>query len=215
MKSIVFIAPPAAGKGTQAKLICDLYDLEHISTGDLLRVEANHNSSIKEKMNSGEFISDDIILSLIESKISTLIDTKGYILDGFPRNLSQAKKFDEMLSKNNQSIDYVIYIDVDKNIAKERITGRLYCTNCGSTYNEFVEANRPKHENLCDRCGSLLIKREDDNAITFETRFDQYMMLTVPLLDYYKAQHKLYCVNGNQDSSLVNREIQNIIEGKL
>lgn len=215
MKSMIFIAPPAAGKGTQAKIICDLYHLEHISTGDLLRVEAEHNSLIKEKMNAGEFISDDVILSLIERKINSLEGMNGYILDGFPRNLSQAQAFDQMLTNMHQKIDYVIYIDVDKEVAKKRITGRLYCTNCGSTYSEFVEENRPQVSNVCDRCHNLLIKRDDDNAATFENRFDKYMSLTVPLLDYYKEQKNLYCINGNQDSSLVNCEIKKIIDGEL
>lgn len=214
MKRMIFIAPPAAGKGTQAKLICDLYNLEHISTGDLLRIEAENNVEIKNKMNAGEFIGDDIILSLIENKINSLNGVNGYILDGFPRNITQAKSFDKMLARNNQKIDYVIYIDVDKEVAKNRVTGRLYCTNCGSTYSELVEENKPQIENVCDRCHSNLVKREDDNAATFENRFDKYMSLTVPLLDYYKEQNNLYCVNGNQNSSGVSMAIKNIIEGE-
>ena len=215
MKSMIFIAPPAAGKGTQAKYICDLYHLEHISTGDLLRLEAENNAAIRKKMKAGEFISDDIIISLIESKISSLTDVKGYVLDGFPRNLNQAKAFDSMLLKNGDAIDYVIYINVDKEIAKKRIIGRLYCTSCGSTFNEYVEENKPQIKGFCNRCHASLTKREDDNLGTFEVRFDSYMKLTVPLLEYYKEKGLLYSVNGNQSTILVGCEIQKIIEGGI
>lgn len=214
MKSMIFIAPPAAGKGTQAKLICEEYNLEHISTGDLLRIEALNNSDIKAKMDAGEFISDDIILSLIKNKIKSLGSKDGYILDGFPRNINQAEAFNEMLENVNEKINYVIYIDVLKETAKNRIVGRLYCTNCGSTYSELVDENKPKVENICDRCQSKLVKRADDNAETFENRFDKYMTLTLPLLDYYKNQNILYSVDGNQDSSIVNKEIKRIVEGE-
>ncbi len=97
---------------------------------------------------------------------------------------------------------------------KNRIVGRLYCTNCGSTYSELVDENKPKVENICDRCQSKLVKRADDNAETFENRFDKYMTLTLPLLDYYKNQNILYSVDGNQDSSIVNKEIKRIVEGE-
>ena len=165
-------------------------------------------------MAAGEFISDDIIINLIKNKISNLGSSNGYILDGFPRNLSQAKAFDEMLISSNQKVDYVIYIDVDKEVAKNRITGRLYCPNCGATYNEFIEANMPIEANVCDRCKSSLIKRQDDNAVTFENRFEKYMELTLPLLSYYEEKGNLYRVNGNQDSNNVTSEIKNIIDNK-
>ena len=165
-------------------------------------------------MDAGEFISDDIILSLIKNKIKSLGSKAGYILDGFPRNINQAEAFNEMLENVNEKINYVIYIDVSKETAKNRIVGSLYCTNCGSTYSELVDENKPKVENICDRCQSKLVKRADDNAETFENRFDKYMTLTLPLLDYYKNQNILYSVDGNQDSSIVNKEIKRIVEGE-
>lgn len=209
--NIIFIAPPAAGKGTQAKILCEKYGLLHISTGDLLRKASKENLELQEKMNAGQFIDDSIILNLIDKEINVSQEKNGYVLDGFPRNMDQAKAFDQMIHDKH----FVIYIEVSKDIAKDRILGRLYCPECGSSYNEFIIENWPKIHNVCDKCHSILIKRTDDTEITFENRFDVYIKHTEPLLEYYRSQNVLYTIDGNQDTMKVHSDIVKVLEGEL
>ncbi|MFV0250267.1 MAG: adenylate kinase family protein [Bacilli bacterium] len=210
MKSVILIAPPAAGKGTQSKLLCDLYNFEHISTGDLLRSELKKDSeigkSIKEIMETGKLVNDEIIISLLINKLNFLV-CNGYILDGFPRNLEQAIAYDKMLKNNGQSIDYVIHLVLSKEEAKKRIVGRISCPNCGSIYNDLIKDSNPLLTNFCDKCGTSLVKRDDDNEETFDVRFDTYVEETSPLINYYNNLGKLYEV----DSSLGKMEIFNQI----
>lgn len=199
MKSIVFIAPPAAGKGTQSIRICKEYHLSHISTGDLLREEINHDSEIgkriKQIINDGFLVSDDIILSLLMRKLENI--KGGYILDGFPRNLNQAIKYDEILNSQNKKLDYVIYINLDKELSKKRIIGRVSCPQCGNVYNNMLEENCPQKENICDNCQMPLIKRDDDNEEIFEKRYETYISETAPLIDYYQQKGILFEIDGS------------------
>lgn len=209
--NVIFVAPPAAGKGTQAKILSEKYGLLHISTGDLLRKASTENLDIREKLNAGQFIDDDIILSLLNKEISELHDYNGYLLDGFPRNMYQAKVFNEMIHDSY----LVIYIGVSKEIAKKRTLGRLSCPECGSSYNELISENKPKIQNICDKCHASLIKRSDDSEATFENRFDVYIEHTEPLLEYYRSQNVLYTVDGNQDTMKVHSDIVKILEGEI
>lgn len=209
--NVIFIAPPAAGKGTQAKILCEKYGLLHISTGDLLRKASNEDREIQMKMQSGEFIDDSIILKLIKREITNLGVKNGYVLDGFPRNMKQAQAFDQMIHDKY----FVIYIEVAKQVAKDRILGRLYCPECGSSYNEFIIENQSKIHNICDKCHSNLIKRNDDTEATFENRFDVYINHTKPLLEYYKNQNVLYTIDGNQNTMKVHSDIVKILEGEI
>ena len=176
MGSIIIIAPPAAGKGTQSKLISDKYNIMHISTGDLLRDEIKNKTAIGNKIDNilkeGKLVSDEIILDVLLHRIQNL-DT--YILDGFPRNVSQAKAYEEMLKTINGKIDVVFYIDLPKEISKMRIVSRLSCASCGKVYNTAIKENKPKVENLCDDCQSTLVKREDDTEEIFESRYQVYL----------------------------------------
>lgn len=212
MKSIILIAPPAAGKGTQSKLICDEYDIPHISTGDLLRERTSKNDEfalkLKEQMESGKLVSDEVILELLSDKLNQIDE---YVLDGFPRNINQAREYDNMLSKLNKKVDYAIYLKIDKEIAKKRIIGRTSCSNCGSVYNELIEENMPKVANKCDKCGNILIKRSDDNEITFEKRYETYISETEPLLNYYKEKGILYEVDSSLETTKVFEEIKSIL----
>lgn len=209
--NVIFIAPPAAGKGTQAKILCEKYGLLHISTGDLLRKASKKNLELQQKMNAGEFIADSIILNLIEEEINNLNEMNGYVLDGFPRNMEQAKMFNQMIHDKY----FVIYIEVSKEVAKDRILGRLYCPKCGASYNEFIIGNQPKIYNICDKCHSNLVRRNDDNEITFENRFDVYTNYTKPLLEYYQNQNVLYTIDGNQDTMKVHSDIVKVLEGEI
>ena len=206
--NIILIAPPAAGKGTQSELISKKYNLNHISTGDLLREVTSTSSDmsreIKELMDQGKLISDDIILKLIEEKIK---DSDNFIFDGFPRNISQAECFSELLDKLGKKIDYVIYLTIDKDIALSRITSRYVCPNCNSVYS--IKSNND--ELICKNCGQELIKRKDDNAETFLARYDVYMNETYPIIDYYKKLGNLVEIDSSKTPEEVFESIERVI----
>ena len=208
--NIILIAPPAAGKGTQSELICNKYDIKHISTGDLIRAVINSNSEksieLKKTIEQGKLVSDEFVLDLIKDEIK---DGNSYIFDGFPRTVNQAKLFDELLEKLNEKIDYVIYLDINKEIASKRILGRLSCSNCGKVYNDQIEESMPKTNGICDDCNIELSKRNDDNEETFNKRFDTYMSETKPLLDYYKD--RLYIVDSSLNKYEIFKQIEDII----
>jgi len=210
--NLIFIAPPAAGKGTQSELLCNNHNFYHLSTGDLLReaISKNDENSIKLKqiIEQGKLVGDDIILDLISKEIGKDGD---YIFDGFPRNLKQAISFDELLVSLNRKVDYVIYLKVDKFLAQKRILGRLSCSNCGSVYNSQIEESNPKIEGICDDCGASLIKRTDDNEETFNNRFDTYMKETEPVINYYKDLNILYELDSSLDKYIIFNEIKKII----
>lgn len=215
MKNIILIAPPAAGKGTQSKLLCDKYKLAHISTGDLLRAVTTKDDEfslkVKEIMQSGKLVSDDIVLELLSNRIKENDCKDGFILDGFPRNVSQANSYIDMTKKLDIPIGSVIYIDVPKEITKKRIIGRLSC-KCGAVYNDQIEENKPKKEFTCDICGSLLNKRSDDNEETFEKRYDEYVKETYPLIEFFENIGMLHKVNGVESKENILNEISKIID---
>lgn len=208
--NIILIAPPAAGKGTQSELICNKYDMKHISTGDLIRTVINSNNEnsieLKKTIEQGKLVSDEFVLSLIEEEIK---NGNNYIFDGFPRTVNQAKLFDKLLNELNKKIDYVIYLDVDKDIAKKRILGRLSCSKCGKVYNNQIEESMPKINGICNECNIELSKRNDDNEETFNKRFDTYINETKPLLDYYKD--RLYIIDSSLNKYEIFKQIENII----
>lgn len=195
MKNIIFIAPPAAGKGTQAKKVSEKYNMPHISTGDLLREEVASGSEfglqIKEIMTSGKLVDDGIITKLLKKRLSKDDCRNGYILDGYPRNLSQAKIYDELLKELNKDFGVAIFLDIDKELAMERTLSRIVCPNCGTSYNLIVQELKPKKDNVCDKCTSTLNIRSDDNKETFINRFDTYIENTKTLIDYYKSRELL------------------------
>lgn len=215
MKSIIFIAPPAAGKGTQSKLVSEKYNIPHISTGDLLRSVIESGSdlgkNIKAEIDKGHFVSDELILELLKQRLSQDDCTNGYILDGFPRNLNQAKEYDKLLESLNKELGYVILLGLDKETAKKRIVGRLSCKNCGTVYNELIEDTMPKNIGMCDKCNIELSKRNDDNEETFEERFDTYLKQTEPLINYYENKGCLYRVNSGVRKERIFEEIVRII----
>lgn len=215
MKNIIFIAPPAAGKGTQSKLVSEKYNIPHISTGDLLRSVISSGSqlgkSIKAEIDKGNLVSNELILDLLKERLSRDDCNNGYILDGFPRNLNQAKEYDNLLVSLNKKIGYVILLELDKELAKKRIVGRLSCKNCGSVYNEFIIDAMPKNKGICDKCNIELSKRSDDNEETFEERYNTYLKETEPLINYYENKGCLYRVNSGVSLERIFEEIVRII----
>lgn len=206
MKNIIFIAPPAAGKGTQSNMLKEKFGYNHISTGDMLREAINSGSEIgmevKNIIDKGELVSDDLIIKLVKDKLASL-EGKPFILDGFPRTLNQAKSLDEILTD-----DYiVIYLDLAESEAINRITGRLTC-NCGKSYNVNIEELKPKVDGICDKCGSILTKRDDDNVESFKVRFKTFLDNTDSILKYYEDKKRLVKID-------VNRDVQDIFESIL
>ena len=212
MRDIILIAPPAAGKGTQAKLLSSKYQIPHISTGDLLRAATGELGDIvKKTMESGSLVSDDLVLKLLEERISKEDCQNGYILDGFPRNISQAESYIKLLEKLNKPLGDVIYLDASKEVTQKRIVGRLSCPTCGAVYNDQIDDNKPKKFGTCDICNGPLTKRSDDNLETFEKRYQTYINETYPLIDYFRNKGKLFTIGSGISKERTLNEIEKII----
>lgn len=211
MKSIILIAPPAAGKGTQSDLLVSKYGFAHISTGEMLREVAKTDDDIKNQLESGSLISDDIVFNLLENRLKDDDCKKGFILDGFPRNVNQAIKYDELVKKLGVTSNVAIFLDVSKDMACKRIVGRVTCPRCGRVYNELIEDVKPKVSGKCDDCNVLLDKRSDDNYDTFAKRYDVYYENTAPLIDYYLEKGILNKVDSGLGKDSVFKVIENIV----
>ena len=202
---IIMLGAPGAGKGTQAKMIADKYNVPHISTGDIFRANIKNGTELGEKvqsyMNQGLLVPDELVVDLVVDRIQQDDCKNGYIMDGFPRTIPQAESLDSALSKLNEKVDYAINIEIpDENIIK-RMSGRRACVSCGATYHVI---NVPtKVEGICDRCGGELILREDDKAETVKKRLDIYHVQTEPLIKFYEDKGILVEIDGTMDMNLV------------
>jgi adenylate kinase len=212
----MFIAPPAAGKGTQAELVVEKYHIPHISTGDILREISKEESEIgeyvRETLASGQLVKDEITYQLIEDRLGKEDCKNGYIIDGFPRNLDQAYEYDKILEKLGYEVGNVILINIDKKTLEKRITGRRLCENCNAIYNINDQNNTPKVESICDNCGGKLYQRTDDNLESFQTRYNTYLEKTEPIIEHYKKQGVLKEVNGDDTVENIFKKIEEIIK---
>ena len=215
MKNIMFIAPPAAGKGTQAELVCSKYNIPHISTGDILREISKEDSEIGnyvyETLSSGQLVKDEITYQLIEDRLKKEDCRNGFIIDGFPRNLDQAYEYDKILDKLGYEVGNVILINIDKKTLEKRITGRRLCENCKTIYNINDENNSPKVESVCDNCGGKLYQRSDDNLEAFQTRYAMYQEKTEPIIDHYRKQNVLKEIDGEDSVENIFKKIDEIL----
>ncbi len=216
MKNIMFIAPPAAGKGTHAAWITEKYNIPHISTGDILREIAKEDSEIgnyvAETMASGKLVKDEITYQLIEERLAHDDCKNGYIIDGFPRNLEQAIEYDKILSNLGYNVGKVILLNVDIKTLEKRITGRRVCEECQAVYNINDAVKAPKVESVCDKCGGSLYQRKDDNLEAFQTRYQMYLEKTEPIIEHYRKQNVLHEVDAvNKDFNEVAKLVEDII----
>lgn len=208
MMRVIFLGAPGTGKGTQAGYIAKKYGVPQISTGDILRkaVKDGTELGVKAKaiMEAGGLVSDDIMIELVEQRLSLHDCDNGYILDGFPRTLKQAQSLDEML-RNGKQIDAVIYFDVEEDDLVKRITSRRVCVQCGKTYNVITDP--PPADNLCEVDGGEIIQRDDDKEETVRKRLKVYQESTSPLYQYYKARNKLYSIDASRAVKTVREAI--------
>ena len=212
----MFIAPPAAGKGTQASVLKDKFNITHISTGDLLREEIKKGTelgnNLSEQMKTGKLISNEVVTDLLKKRLLLNDTNNGYILDGYPRNIMQALILENILNEIGKPISHVIYLDIDYETAMMRACGRLQCSNCGKIYNKFINESKPKVEGICDECNIILTHRSDDNEDTFKERFKTFIESTNPLIEFYKSRGLLYTVNGSISKEYTSEQIIKVLE---
>ncbi len=198
---IIMLGAPGAGKGTQAKMIADKYQIPHVSTGDIFRANIKNGTELgmeaKKYMDQGQLVPDELTVKILLDRVAQEDCKNGYVLDGFPRTIPQAEVLDNALSKLGESIDYAINVDVpDENIVR-RMSGRRACVSCGATYH--MEHIPPKKEGICDTCSAELILRDDDKPETVLKRLQVYHEQTQPLIDFYTAKGVLKEVDGTVD----------------
>ena len=211
---IVLIGAPGGGKGTQAKLLVDKYGIPQISTGDLLREAVKAGTPLgmkaKQAMDAGQLVSDDIVLGMIKDRLSQSDTQKGFILDGFPRNIPQAEELDKLLNQIGKPLQASLLIDVEFEILMQRLTGRRTCSSCGQMFNVYTSP--PRIEGRCDKCGGTLDHRADDNEETIGNRLRVYEAETAPLVDYYRKQGKLRTVRGVGEIESIFAAVQRVLD---
>jgi len=210
---IIMLGAPGAGKGTQAKMIAEKYSVPHISTGDIFRANIKNQTELgmeaKKYMDEGKLVPDELTVRILLDRVAKDDCANGYVLDGFPRTIPQAEVLNDALEKAGDKIDYAIDVDVpDENIVR-RMSGRRACVTCGATYH--IVHVPPKQENICDKCGSELILRDDDKPETVLNRLKVYHEQTQPLIDYYTAKGILKTVDGTKDMNDVFADITAIL----
>lgn len=211
---IIMLGAPGAGKGTQAKKLASKYGIPHISTGDIFRANIKNGTELGQKakvyMDQGLLVPDELVVDLVVDRFKQDDCENGYVLDGFPRTIPQAKALDEALEKNNDAVEYAIDVDVPDEAIISRMAGRRACVGCGGTYH--LVTIPPKKEGICDTCGAELILREDDKPETVEKRLKVYHDQTQPLIDYYQGKNILKTVDGTQDLEDVFKDIIAVVE---
>jgi adenylate kinase len=212
--NIILLGPPGSGKGTQAKRIEQTHGIIQLSTGDMLRATTTADSEfgrrVKAIMDSGQLVPDDIIVEMIDRRITEPDCRRGFILDGFPRNVAQAEALDAMLAEHGLKLDHVILLDVDEAALVDRLSGRFSCNQCGASYHERY--NPTRRVGICDVCGGTeFVCRADDRPEAVRARLEVYRRQTAPILPYYRDRGILRRVDGMVDIDAVTREIEEVL----
>ena len=211
---LIIMGPPGAGKGTQAALIKEEYQIPHISTGDMFREAIKNETPLgmeaKSYMDKGLLVPDSVTIGLVKERLSRDDCKDGYLLDGFPRTIPQAEALQVMAKEISRPVELVINITADKEELVKRISGRRVCPKCGNSYH--VNFKLPKVDGICDACGSELVQRKDDTIESLNVRLDAYENQTKPLIDFYSNLGLCKEVNGLQDINDVFKDIQKILD---
>jgi len=214
---IILLGPPGAGKGTQAKTLAERLNLPHISTGDILRQNVSGGTDLgkqaKSYMDKGALVPDNLVTRMLEKRIGEPGTKKGFILDGYPRNINQAKALDNMLTQKNIDIDFVVYLDTSEPVIIQRLTGRLVCKTCGANFH--IKNMPPKIDMLCDKCGGNLYQRTDDKEETIKTRLEVYKKEVFSLIQYYEASRKLHRISADEEADIVLNKIVHLATAKV
>ena len=214
---LILLGQPGVGKGTQAKELAKQLNILHICSGDLLRQEVSEGTDVgkraKNFMDNGELVPDNLVTQLIVKRISQPDAKKGFILDGYPRNIRQAIELDKMLLANHQEIDAVIYLEANQEVIIQRLTGRRLCSKCQANFH--IKNMPPKKEGICDYCGGKLYQRKDDNEETIKNRLKVYQQETVSLIDHYRNKNKLQHIDANEEADVVLKIMLERINGCL
>lgn len=213
--NILFMGPPGAGKGTQAAVVVKELGIPHISTGDAFRLAIKQGTPIglkaKSYIDEGLLVPDDVTIGIVEERLQQSDCEKGFLLDGFPRTLSQAEALGEILSRLGSSLDHVVNLNVDRGLLMARLTGRRICSVCGTSYHLIF--NPPKQDGICDIDAGELYQRPDDNEESVGKRLDEYDNKTAPLLAFYDDKGLVRQVNGENEINVVSSEIVSMLRG--
>lgn len=213
--NLVLMGLPGAGKGTQAQKIVEDFDIPHISTGDIFRAAMKNGTPMgkeaKKYIDKGELVPDEVTNGIVKERLAKDDTKNGFMLDGFPRNLAQAKALNKMLADEGRKLDAVVNIHVEPDVLVDRLSGRFICKNCGATYHRIY--HQPKVEGTCDVCGHHeFFQRDDDKPATVKNRLDVNIKLNTPLVDFYNQQGVLHQINGDQDIDKVYSDVKNVLD---
>jgi adenylate kinase len=202
---LILLGAPGAGKGTVAKLLTKYDGSVQISTGDILRGAVAAGTELGKKaqaaMKAGDLVSDDLIMGIMEERLKQEDCKAGYLLDGFPRTIPQAKALKILLEKMGEKLDFAVEIDVPREVILDRLTTRRTCSGCGAIYN--VKSNPPKKAGVCDKCGSPVVQRDDETEVAISNRLNVYNKSTAPLVDFYKNEGMLLSVNATSSDAVI------------
>jgi len=210
--NLILLGPPGAGKGTQAKSIAKKFNLYQLSTGDLLREEIKNKTEIGKKIKHviahGDYVVDEIVNQLLKTVTTNPSNRNSIIFDGYPRNINQAENLETILNADNQSINFILFLKVTREVIEKRILGRITCEKCNKTFNKYLNNEEiEKH-----KCGNnYLKKREDDNQEVIITRYEEYMKKTKPVLNFYSSRSYFYEIDGSQKIQAITGKIEQIL----
>jgi adenylate kinase len=206
---LILLGPPGSGKGTQAKRLYLRWQLPQLSTGDMLRCAIGKKTELglkaKTYMDQGLLVPDDVVIHLIEERIGDSDCQRGFVLDGFPRTITQAIELEKMLDKRGRQVDQVAFFDISDDELVDRLSGRRVCSQCGSMYH--IDSAPAKRDECCDQCGNPLIQREDDQVQVIRKRLEVYHRQTAPLVEFYRKQNRLIGLDARNNSQAVTDEL--------
>jgi adenylate kinase len=212
--NIILLGPPGSGKGTQAEAIIKEYGVAHVSTGNMLRKEIADGTELglkaKSIIEAGQLVSDDIILGMMSSRLQKDDCKEGFLLDGFPRTVTQADGLSEILTELGLTLDVVLNIAVSDAEVVKRLSSRRTCLSCGATYHLIYK--KPKVDGICDACGKEIVQREDDKEETVSARLETYKQQTQPLIDYYRAKDVIADVDGERAIDAISSDVIEILK---